>query len=150
MPIVDLTIAEGTLRAKDRERLLDKVGRTAIDYEGLTGSKFAETFTWVYLHELPAAHVSQISGRPPKPLYRFTFTTLQTLLDNESKHRLGEDVARAVYEIEGAAWDEAEAYNRIWVFFDDYRQGDWIVGGQISSIKALRAEVEKERAKAAA
>ncbi len=150
MPIVDLTIAEGTLRAKDRERLLDKVGRTAIDYEGLTASKFAEEFTWVYLHELPAAHVSQISGRPPKPLYRFTFTTLQTLLDNESKHRLGEDVARAVYEIEGAAWDEAEAYNRIWVFFDDYRQGDWIVGGQINSIKALRAEVEKERAKAAA
>ncbi len=150
MPIVDLTIAEGTMSADDRKRLLDKVGRIAIDYEGLSGSKFAEAFTWVYLHELPAAHVSQISGKPPKPLYRFTFTTLQTLLDNESKHRLGQDVARAVYEIEGAAWDEREAYNRVWVFFDDYRQGDWIVGAEINSIKALREEVQRERAKAAA
>lgn len=150
MPIVDLTIAEGTLSAEDRERLLDKVGRIAIDYEGLSGSKFAEAFTWVYVHELPATHVSQIAGKPPKPLYRFTFTTLQTLLDNESKHRLGEYVARAVYEIEGAAWDEGEAYNRVWVFFDDYRQGDWIVGATINSIKALREEVEKERASAAA
>ena len=150
MPIVDLTIAKDSLSAKDIERLLDKVGRIAIDYEGLSGSKFAEAFTWVYLHELPAAHVSQISGAPAKPLYRFTFTTLQTLLDNESKHKLGRDVARAVYEIEGTPFDEAEAYNRVWVFFDDYRQGDWIVGGQINSIKALRSEVEKERALAAA
>ena len=150
MPIVDLTIAEGTLSAEDRERLLDKVGRIAIDYEGLSGSKFAEAFTWVYVHELPATHVSQISGKPPKPLNRFTFTTLQTLLDNESKHRLGEYVARAVYEIEGATWDEGEAYNRVWVFFDDYRQGDWIVGATVNSIKALREEVEKERASAAA
>ena len=150
MPIVDLTIAEGTLSAEDRERLLDKVGRIAIDYEGLSGSKFAEAFTWVYVHELPATHVRQISGKPPKPLYRFTFTTLQTLLDNESKHRLGEYVARAVYKIEGATWDEGEAYNRVWVFFDDYRQGDWIVGATVNSIKALREEVEKERASAAA
>lgn len=150
MPIVDLTLAEGALSAEDRERLLDKVGRIAIDYEGLSGSKFAEAFTWVYVHELPATHVTQVSGTPSKPLYRFTFTTLQTLLDNESKHRLGGDVARAVYEAEGAAWNAQEAYNRVWVFFDDYRQGDWIVGGEINSIKALRTEVEKERAKAAA
>ncbi len=150
MPIVDLTIAEGTLSAEDRERLLDKVGRVAIDYEGLSGSKFAEAFTWVYVHELPATHVSQISGKPPKPLYRFTFTTLQTLLDNDSKHRLGEYVARAVYEIEGAVWDEGEAYNRVWVFFDDYRQGDWIVGATVNSIKEMREEVEKERGSAAA
>ena len=150
MPIVDLTLAKGTLSAAEQQQLLDKVGRIAIDYEGLSGSKFAESFTWVYLNELPAANVSQISGKPAKPIYRFTFTTLQTLLDNDSKHRLGEAVARAVYEAEGARWDPAEAYNRVWVFFDDYRQGDWIVGGRINSIKALRAEVEQERARAAA
>ena len=126
------------------------MGRIAIAHEGLEGSPFAESFTWVYITELPTARVIQISGAPPKPLYRFTFTTLETLLDNEAKHRLGEEVARAVYEIEGEPWNAEEAYNRVWVFFDDYRQGDWIVGGRINSIKALRAEVEKERAQAAA
>ena len=150
MPIVDLTVAEGALEDQKRQELLDRVGRIAIVYEGLSGSKFAESFTWVYLHELPAANVTQVSGVPPKPLYRFVFTTLQTLLDNESKHRLGEEVARAVYDIEGSKWDAKEAHNRVWVFYDDYRQGDWIVGGQINAIKDLRAEVEKERAKVAA
>lgn len=150
MPIIDLTISKETLSTENRNKLLDKVGQLAIGYEGLSGSKFAEDFTWIYVHELPTTHVSQYSGKPPKPLYRIVFTTLETLLDNESKHRLGEDVARAVYEVEGSNWDEREAHNRIWVFFDDYRQGDWIAGSQINNIKALRSEVEKERAKAAA
>lgn len=150
MPIIDLTIAEDTLSDEAKSQLLDKVGQIALRYEGLSGSKFAESFTWIYLHELPAQHITQASGQPPKPLYRFTFTTLQTLLDNESKHRLGEEVARAVYAVEDTAWDEAEAYNRVWVFFDDYRQGDWIVGSRINSIKGLKAEVELERTKAAA
>ncbi len=150
MPIIDLTIAEGTLSGEAKERLLDKASQIALRYEGLSGSRFAESFTWVYLHELPAHHVTQASGQPPKPLYRFTFTTLQTLLDNESKHRLGEEVARAGYELEQTPWNEAEAYNRIWVFFDDYRQGDWIVGSRINSIKALRNQVEQENSKAAA
>lgn len=150
MPIIDLTIAERTLSDEGKERLLDKVGQIALRYEGLSGSPFAESFTWIYLHELPAQHITQASGHPPKPLYRFTFTTLQTLLDNESKHRLGEEVARAVYAIEETPWDEAEAYNRVWVFFDDYRQGDWIVGSRINSIKGLKAEVDLEKARAAA
>ena len=147
MPIIDLAISKGSLSTYDRDRLLKRVGRIAIEYEGLSGSKFAEEFTWVYVHELPAANIRQISGEPNRPLYRFTFTTLQTLLDNASKHRLGEAVARVVYEIEGREWDEREAYNRVWTFFDDYRQGDWIVGAQINSIEALRAEVDRERAR---
>jgi Pycsar effector protein len=105
--------SEGTLRAKNLERLLDKVGRISMDFEGFSGSKFAEEITWIYVHELPAAHVSWISVKPPKPLYHFTLTTLQMLLDNESKRRLGEDVVRAVYEIEGSAWDEREAWKRV-------------------------------------
>ena len=149
MPIVDLTIAAGTLGSDEREQLLDRVSRIAIEYEGLAGSKFAESFTWLYVFELPSTHVRQVPGTPPRPIYRFTFTTLQTLLDNEAKHRLGQDVARAVFEIEGREWDEEEAYNRVWVFFNDYRQGDWIVGGRINSIQSLRDRVEGERTSAA-
>lgn len=149
MPIIDLTIAEGTLSAEARERLLGNVSRIAIEYEGLAGSEFAERFTWVYTQELPNERVRQVPGPPPKPLYRFAFTTLEGLLDDEAKKRLGQDVARAVYEVEGTAWDEEEAYNRVWVFFDDYRQGDWIVGGRVNAIHALRERVEAERASAA-
>ena len=145
MPIIDLTLAKDTLAPEALERLIDKVGHIALEYEGLEGSRFAEQFTWTYVHELPAVHIGQIAGRPAKPIYRFVFTTLQALLDDQSKHRLGERVARAVYEAEGRPWDEPEAYNRVWVFFDDYRQGDWIVGARINSIKALRAKVEEQR-----
>lgn len=148
MPVIDITIPEGALSAEAKQKLPETIGRIAIGYEGLSGSRFAEAFTWVYVHELPATHVTQVSGPPPKPIYRLVFTTLTTLLDDERKKRLGTDVARAIYELEGSAWDAQEAYNRVWTFFDDVRQGDWIVGAQVNSIATLRAAVEKERAEA--
>lgn len=148
MPVIDITIPEGALSPEAKKELPETIGRIAIGYEGLSGSRFAEEFTWVYIHELPATLVTQVSGKPPKPIYRFVFTTLTTLLDDNSKHRLGTDVARAVYALEGTPFDEEEAYNRVWTFFDDVRQGDWIVGARINTIKSLRAVVEKEQAAA--
>ncbi len=148
MPVIDITIPQGALSAEAKKELPAVLGRIAIGYEGLSGSVFAEEFTWVYIHELPAMNVTQVSGTPPKPIYRLVFTTLVTLLDDDSKQRLGTDVARAIYEMEGTPWDEGEAYNRVWTFFDDVRQGDWIVGARVNTIRALRAEVEKERAAA--
>ena len=69
------------------------------------------------MHELPAENLTQVSGVAPKPLYRVRFTTLETLLDDDGKKRLGADVARAIYEAEGSAWDEREAQNPHWVSF---------------------------------
>lgn len=146
MPVIDITIPEGALGPEAQAQLPETIGRIALGYEDLSGSRFAEAFTWVYVHELPATTVTQVSGVPPKPIYRLVFTTLTTLLDDKRKHRLGIDVARAIYALEDSAWDEQEAYNRVWTFFDDVRQGDWIVGAQVNSITTLRAAVEKERA----
>ena len=146
MPVIDITIPQGALSNEAREALPATLGRIAIGYEGLSGSRFAEEFTWVYVHELPATHVTQVSGALPKPIYRVRFTTLQTLLDDDRKERLGTDVARAIYEAEGSPWDEKEAHNRVWTFFEDVRQGDWIVGARVNHIEELRQAVEKERA----
>ena len=146
MPVIDIHIPEGALSREAKEALPAEIGRIAIGHEGLEGSRFAEAFTWVFIHEMPAAHVTQVSGAPPKPIYRLRFTTLQTLLNSEKKARLGADVARAIYEAEGSRWDADEAYNRVWVFFEDVREGDWIVGDRINSIESLRAKVAEEKA----
>lgn len=146
MPVIDIEYPKGALSEKAKQELPGRLGQLAIGYEGLKGSRFAEAFTWVYLHEQPAAHVTQVAGPPPKPIYRVRFTTLQTLLNHEDKHRLGTDVAKAVYEVEGSKWNEEEAYNRVWVFFEDVREGDWIAGARINNLKALRKRVAEEQA----
>ncbi|QDT96713.1 hypothetical protein [Gimesia aquarii] len=146
MPVIDIQYQKGSLTEAAKAELPTRLGQIAIGYEGLEGSQFAREFTWVYLHEMPANQVTQVSGAPPKPIYRLRFTTLQSLLNNESKHRLGEDVTRAIYEAEGSAWNEEEAYNRVWIFFEDVREGDWIAGARINSLKGLREKLAEEKA----
>ena len=53
MPIIDITFPEGALDTKTKEALPAKLGQIALGYDGLSGSRFAEAFTWVYTHELP-------------------------------------------------------------------------------------------------
>ncbi len=148
MPTIDIEFPQGALTHEAKQELPGRLGQIALGYEGLQGSPFAEAFTWVYLHELPAGHVTQVSGDPVKPVYRLRFTTLQSLLNHDAKHLLGMDVARAIYELEGSDWNEEEAYNRVWTFFEDVREGDWIVGARINSIKSLREKAEEEQASA--
>lgn len=145
MPIIDIAIPDNALSAKAKQEMPSILGQIALEYEGLAGSKFAESFTWVYIHELPSANVTQVSGPPAKPIYRIIFTTLQTLLDDERKKKLGVDVAKAIYKMEGTEWNEDEAHNRIWIFFDDVHQGDWIVGAKVNNIPDLKNKADQER-----
>ena len=146
MPIIDICFPQGALSDEAKQALPNVLGQIALGYEGLKGSQFAEEFTWVYVYELPKASVTQVSGPLAKPIYRVRFTTLQNLLDDNSKKRLGVDTARAIYEAEGTPWNSGEAHNRVWTFFEDIRQGDWIVGDQVNSIQDLRAAFAEEQA----
>ncbi len=47
MPIIDITIPKGALDEKTKAALPAKLGQIALGYEGLSGSRFAEAFTWV-------------------------------------------------------------------------------------------------------
>ncbi len=146
MPIIDVTVQEGALGAAELASLPEKLGHIALEHEGLAGSAFAERFTWIYVHEVPRANVTQVAGPPPKPLYRLRLTTLQTLLDNDSKVRLGQALAKAIYELEDSPWNADEAHNRIWTFFEDVREGDWMAGDRINSTRAIREALEAEKA----
>jgi len=145
MPIIDIEVPSGALADNVKHELMNKLGNVAINYEGLSGSQFAKEFTWLYIHELPAAYVAQVSGKLPKPIYRVTFTTLETLLDDDTKVKLGTDVAKSIYQAEGTKWNVEEAYNRVWTFYNDVRQGDWIAGARVNNIPDLKTRVEKER-----
>jgi len=103
---------ENALTDKAKEELPTKLGHLALGYEGLKGSHFAEKFTWVYTHEIPSKRVTQVAGPLQKPIYRIGFTTLQTLLDDESKKNLGVDVAHAIYELEGSQWEPKKIFKK--------------------------------------
>ena len=45
MPIIDIAIPDNALSAKAREEIPVVLEQIALEYEGLAGSKFAESFT---------------------------------------------------------------------------------------------------------
>lgn len=58
MPIIDIIMPDNALSEKAKKEIPSVLGQIALEYEGLAGSKFAESFTWVYTHELSSANVT--------------------------------------------------------------------------------------------
>jgi len=128
MPMIDIIVEEGALDKEAMKIMPNKVANLCLEAERLSGVKRAEELTWIYIHESPGSMVLQASGKPSKPLYRIHVTTIKGLLDKTRKQSLGSDLAKLFYALEGSAWNEEEARNRVWTLFFDKEEGDWLDG----------------------
>ena len=66
--------------------------------------------------------------------------------DAVTSHSLRHSFAQAIYELEDSPWNADEAHNRVWTFFEDFREGDWMAGDRINSTRAIREALEAEKA----
>ena len=147
MPMIDFFLEEDALPDNSIQDLCKRVGQVALEHERFDGSALAKSLTWIYAHKMPRRYVLQAQGRPTKPLYRFAIYTLEGLLDKERKHSLASKIARLVYEAEGSVWNSEEATNRVWVLYEDKKEGDWIDGEQLNSLAELRQIIEHDKRK---
>ena len=144
MPMIDLFAPQGVLPAAALTALAGRVVEAVHLEEGYSGSQIAASVTWTYVHEMPQGCL--LVGTEPcrTPVYRVEVAAPIDSLDAAAKARLGEEIARLVFDAEGAAYDRAQA-GRVWCLFRDVAAGEWLAGERIASTSDIRAAVARER-----
>jgi phenylpyruvate tautomerase PptA (4-oxalocrotonate tautomerase family) len=136
MPMIDLTLPEGTLSAESKKELMTQLTTILLKWEGAPDTPQAKSIAWVYAHEVKAGAMT-VGGTPPEsPRYRVITTVPQGSLNDERKKGLVEEVTRAVLEAEGADWN-ADNRLRVWCIIQEVPDGNWGGGGRIYRLRDI-------------
>lgn len=146
MPTMDLTYPEGALTAQAREALSEELTSTLLRAEGAPDTAFFRSVTWLFIHELPGAHVMTAGAPAPKPVFRLEVTTPQGALSARRRKQL---VAEATAAIREAAGIPEEESLRVWVLCREIDEGSWGAAGQVIEFEQLKAAAKAEREAAA-
>lgn len=147
MPILDVTYPAGALDAEQLDRLSDGLTTALLRAERAPDTAFFRNVTWLYLHELPAAHV-RAAGRPvPAPTFRVDVTTPQGALSDRRREELVAATTAVVREVAGIPEEESL---RVWVLCREIDEGSWGAAGHVVRYAALKEAAAAERAAAPA
>ena len=138
MPMIDLTVQNGTLTQSQQERLHDTLIKLIIKYERgdqpLPGYEYASR---MFLH---FAESVSIAGRIQPPtvsqLIKCIISTPKGSLNAERKADCGQEVVDAILDITGRG-DRDDDHERIWVIWNDVPDSDWRVGNHVVTLRAL-------------
>lgn len=147
MPMIDLFAPQGALPANGLTTLAGSIVEAVHAEEGYTGSRFAASVSWTYVHEMPPGLLLVGSEPCRGPRWRVEIATPVGSLDLAAKARLAREIARLVLGAEGTAYDPMEA-SRVWCLFRDAAEGEWFAGERAASVEGIRAAVARERAAA--
>ncbi|TFV72732.1 Tautomerase enzyme [Bradyrhizobium frederickii] len=136
MPMIDLTIPEGALKAEAEARLVKELGDILIGHEGFDpASRVAQSVTVVFLHR-PAAIF--VAGAPSeRPRYRIVPSVPEGQYTDASRKALVRDVTEAVARAEGGSFDDVAP--RVWVFPTEVEDGTWGSRGGIHRMADIHA-----------
>lgn len=144
MPMMDLTLPEGTLSHDQRTALVDELTTVLLRAERAPDAQFFRDITWVFVHELPAGDV-YVGGRPvAQPIVRLEVTTPEGALSDRRRAELVENATRAIREAAGIA--EEDTLQRVWVVCREVPEGSWGAGGQVVRFKMLADAAAAARA----
>jgi phenylpyruvate tautomerase PptA (4-oxalocrotonate tautomerase family) len=143
MPLMDLTLPQGTIDADARSALVDDLTTVLLRAERAPDTDFFRSITWTHVHELPAGDVLA-AGRPVDgPIVRLEVTTPEGAL---SDRRRGELVAEATRVIRERIDVDPM---RVWVLCHEVAEGSWGAGGQVVQFQQLREAAAAQREQAA-
>ncbi len=136
MPMIDLTLPEGSLSAESRKELMARLTTILLKWEGAPDTPQANSIAWAYAHELKAGEMTVGGTIPERPRYRVVTTVPQGALNDERKKGLVEEVTRAVLEAEGADWTPDNCM-RVWCIVQEVPDGNWGGGGRIYRLRDI-------------
>lgn len=147
MPTMDLDYPAGALTDDARAELSEQLTTILLRAEGAPDTQFFRDVTWLFIHELPVAHV--IAGGKPsaQPLFRLLITTPQGALSDRRRKLLVSEATAAIREAAGIPEEEAL---RVWVLCREIDEGSWGAAGHVIEFEQLKAAAKAQREAAAA
>jgi phenylpyruvate tautomerase PptA (4-oxalocrotonate tautomerase family) len=143
MPLLELTVPEGTLDEEAKRELAPKLAAKLLEWEGAPDTEFFRSISWTHIHELAAEDIHTADG-DAEPHAIVLVTTPEGALSDRRRAGLAEDATKLVLEATG--WGE-EAGIRVWVMCREIDEGSWAANGQIIHFEQLRAAAKAESEK---
>lgn len=140
MPMIDLTVPQGALKAETAEALLDELAGILLKAEGAPDTDFFREITWVYLHEVSDVAVGGRLGGEPR--FRVAITVPAGALSTRRKELLFAQIHSAVSSAGGLGADQAL---HVWTLIHEVPEGNWGAGGQVIKFEDLLKISASER-----
>jgi phenylpyruvate tautomerase PptA (4-oxalocrotonate tautomerase family) len=142
MPLLELTLPEGSLPADAVDRLADGLTEALLRAEGAPDNELFRSIAWLDVHWVPAANAYQGGKRAAQPRFRVNVTVPEGALTERRKGMLVEEATRLVLEAAGEDPADAGALMRVWVMIGEVRDGNWGGGGRVVRFADLKGLVD--------
>ncbi|MFF9850071.1 tautomerase family protein [Streptomyces litmocidini] len=123
MPLVEITVPEGTLSEAAAEVLQQRVADSVLTAMELPHTDFFAAATWVYVREAAKGLATTGTGRPPGVLV--VVTPLEGFLTPERNEALAAEVTRHVHEA-------TDPDTVVWLVVNEIPEGNWAVNGALT------------------
>lgn len=145
MPMIELTVPEGTLSTQDADRLLDDLSSCLRRWEQAPDTTFFRQITWAYLHEVTPQRV-RVDGTAA-PRYRVEVTVPDGVFSQRRKDGLIAEVHELIATAVGL---DPEQALQVWTLIREVPDGNWGAGGRTVHYEQLKALAAGQRADATA
>ena len=141
MPMIELTLEEGSLTDAAKADLVKELTAALLRWEGAPDNELARSIAWAYVDERPAGSIN-VGGRPADaPRYRIKLTIPEGALDDAAKSGMVDEATRLVLEAEGSAKDATAAF-RVWVIVREVTDGNWGAAGQVFRLRDIARAIQ--------
>lgn len=143
MPLIDLTLPQGSISPDDRAKLGDELTAVVLRAERAPDTDFFRSVTWAFVHELPEG---TITSGGAAPVFRVVFTVPEGALSERRKQELVSEATRAISEAAGLGEDDGL---KVFVLISEVPEGNWGAAGNVVHFEQLREVAAQQREQAA-
>ena len=146
MPMCDAFIPKGALSPSAERQLLRRVTDALLEHEGVDPSnERAQSLAWVFVHR----HEMYVGGEPAQaPHYRFVCNVPEGQYNDERRAAVTAAMTRAVIDAEAGSHPDPQ--NRVWVFTQEVKDGQWGALGRVIRLADIYEYVVGEKGRPAA
>ena len=143
MPLIDLTLPEGSISPDDRAKLGEELTAVVLRAERAPDTDFFRSVTWAFVHEQPEG---TITSGGVAPVFRVVVTVPAGALSERRKQELVSEATRVISEAAGLG--EADGL-KVFVLISEVPEGNWGAAGNVIHFEQLREVAAAERDKSA-